>query len=85
MVSIGEFARQPVNNFGSSKSNYNSFNWRICPTACQHKLDVNVHPMFQLANLPDSLSTPMGLTRYAMVSIGEFARQPVNKKRQRKL
>ena len=57
VVSIGEFARQPVNNAYLMLSQV----------------------LFQLANLPDSLSTllsPMSL--YSRVSIGEFARQPVN-------
>ncbi len=79
-VSIGEFARQPVNE-EVKKQCLQSFNWRICPTACQQnwssKTSENVvsigefarQPvnfiiaimlsiiMFQLANLPDSLST----------------------------
>ena len=64
-----------------SKATEYCFNWRICPTACQPLLFVfalNV-AKFQLANLPDSLSTyNLSYERHLQVSIGEFARQPVN-------
>jgi len=81
-VSIGEFARQPVNDLGRLfvfifSVSIGEFARQPVNGFLQNSRDEIL--WFQLANLPDSLSTILEVVRATItVSIGEFARQPVN-------